>query len=153
LHDFQGKLLHTAQWDNSVDLTGKHVGLIGNGSSGIQVLPAIQPHVKHVTTFVREPTWVSPVQGMDQHKYTEEEKKGFAETPGALLAYRKELEYSMNAGYDLFLKGSPLNATTEAYMKDQMKQKIGNEDLASKLIPEWSVGCRRLTPGIGYLGE
>lgn len=31
LHDYKGKLLHTAHWDQSVDLNGKHVGLIGNG--------------------------------------------------------------------------------------------------------------------------
>ena len=31
LHDFQGKLLHSANYDTSYDLSGKHVGLIGNG--------------------------------------------------------------------------------------------------------------------------
>ena len=31
LKDFKGVLLHTARWDPSVDLSGKHVGLIGNG--------------------------------------------------------------------------------------------------------------------------
>ena len=31
LQDFKGTLLHTARWDSSVDLKGKHVGLIGNG--------------------------------------------------------------------------------------------------------------------------
>jgi len=31
LHSFRGKLLHSAAWDDSVDMTGKHVGLIGNG--------------------------------------------------------------------------------------------------------------------------
>ena len=31
LHDFKGTLLHTADYDESIDLTGKHVGLIGNG--------------------------------------------------------------------------------------------------------------------------
>jgi cation diffusion facilitator CzcD-associated flavoprotein CzcO len=31
LDKYKGTLLHTANWDDSVDLTGKHVGLIGNG--------------------------------------------------------------------------------------------------------------------------
>jgi cation diffusion facilitator CzcD-associated flavoprotein CzcO len=31
LKDFKGTLLHTASWDEKVDLTGRHVGLIGNG--------------------------------------------------------------------------------------------------------------------------
>jgi cation diffusion facilitator CzcD-associated flavoprotein CzcO len=32
-----------------------------------------------------------------------------------------------------------------------MKEKINNKYLEEKLIPDWSVGCRRLTPGINYL--
>lgn len=31
LHSFQGKIVHSAAWDQDVDLTGKVVGLIGNG--------------------------------------------------------------------------------------------------------------------------
>lgn len=31
LEQFEGKLLHSAAWDDSVDVAGKHVGLIGNG--------------------------------------------------------------------------------------------------------------------------
>ena len=31
LHDFKGKLVHSAAWDESLDLTDKHVGLIGHG--------------------------------------------------------------------------------------------------------------------------
>jgi cation diffusion facilitator CzcD-associated flavoprotein CzcO len=39
LHDFKGKLLHTAKYDRSWDLKGKNVALLGNGSSAIQVVP------------------------------------------------------------------------------------------------------------------
>ena len=31
LNDYKGKLVHTARWDQNLDVTGKHVGLIGNG--------------------------------------------------------------------------------------------------------------------------
>lgn len=31
LHSFRGKLLHSAAWDKTVDLSGKTLGLIGNG--------------------------------------------------------------------------------------------------------------------------
>ncbi|KAF1809387.1 FAD/NAD(P)-binding domain-containing protein [Eremomyces bilateralis CBS 781.70] len=151
LHDYKGKLLHTASWDDNVELKGKHVGLIGNGSSGIQVLPTIQPHVSKCTTFIREPTWVSPVQGLEQHKYTEEEKQDFVGKPGALTEYRKNVESGLNAQFGIFLKGSQINSETSDYMKELMKEKLHNQFLEEKLIPEWSVGCRRLTPGVGYL--
>lgn len=61
LKNFKGTLLHTANYDEKVDLTDKVVGLIGNGSSGIQVLPAVQPICSKLTTFIREATWVSPI--------------------------------------------------------------------------------------------
>lgn len=42
IESFKGPLLHSAAWDDNVELSGKHVGLIGNGSSGIQILPQVQ---------------------------------------------------------------------------------------------------------------
>lgn len=151
LFDFKGTLLHTANWDENVDLKGKNVGLIGNGSSGIQVLPTIQPHVNHVTTFIREPTWVSPVQGLEQHVFSQEERETFAKEPGKLTAYRKNIETGLNGQFALFLKNTNVNNATHDYMVQQMKEKLGDENLISKLIPDWSVGCRRLTPGVNYL--
>ncbi|KAF1990549.1 FAD/NAD(P)-binding domain-containing protein [Aulographum hederae CBS 113979] len=151
LHDYKGTLLHTANWDPNIDLRGKHVGLIGNGSSGIQVLPTIQPHVEQVTTFIREPTWVSPVQGLEQHVFSAEEKEAFANKPGELLDYRKNVERGLNGQFGIFLKDTKTNTETHAYMKAQMKEKLKNDFLEQKLIPEWAVGCRRLTPGVGYL--
>jgi cation diffusion facilitator CzcD-associated flavoprotein CzcO len=151
LEKYKGVLLHTANWDESVDLTGKHVGLIGNGSSGIQVLPAIRESCSKITTFIREPAWVSPTAGLEQHVFSEEEKRKFAEEPGALLSYRKEIENGMNGQFGIFLKDNQINIETQAYMVQQMKEKLGNPHLESKLIPDWRLGCRRLTPGVNYL--
>ncbi|RDW61594.1 hypothetical protein BP5796_11486 [Coleophoma crateriformis] len=151
LDKYKGTLLHTANWDDSVSLEGKHVGLIGNGSSGIQVLPKIQPIVKQVTTFIREPTWVSPVQGLEQHVYSDEEKRDFATKAGQLTEYRKGIERGLNGQFGIFLKNSKPNNDTHDYMIEQMKDKLQDSFLEKKLIPTWHVGCRRLTPGVGYL--
>jgi cation diffusion facilitator CzcD-associated flavoprotein CzcO len=40
LDSYKGTLLHTANWDDNVDLTGKHVGLIGNGQVNINLQPS-----------------------------------------------------------------------------------------------------------------
>ncbi|KAF6798223.1 monooxygenase [Colletotrichum sojae] len=151
LDSYKGTLLHTANWDEAVSLEGKHVGLIGNGSSGIQVLPAIRENCKKVTTFIREPAWISPVQGLEQHQFSPEEKREFCDQPGALLEYRKRVESGLNGQFGLFLKGNEVNRNTQAYMLQQMREKLEDPYLEEKLIPEWSVGCRRLTPGVGYL--
>jgi hypothetical protein len=43
LHSFQGTLLHSAAWSPSTDLRDQRVAVIGNGSSGIQLVTALQP--------------------------------------------------------------------------------------------------------------
>ncbi len=60
LEDFQGPKFHTARWEHNHELTGKVVAVVGTGSSATQVVPVIQPIVKHLYVFQREPGWVLP---------------------------------------------------------------------------------------------
>lgn len=72
LHDFKGHLIHTADWDDSYDVTGKNIALIGGGSSGIQVLPQIQPIVNRVDHYMKGKTWIAyRVPGKEQKQGTD----------------------------------------------------------------------------------
>lgn len=120
-------------------------------SSGIQILPAIRSQASKITTFIRRPTWVQPVQGFEQRYYSEGERREFETNPDALLEYRKHQESSLNGLFSLFLNDSDVQ---NAYLKDiteKMKEKLQNETLEQLVIPKWGVGCRRITPGINYL--
>ncbi len=57
---FAGRAFHTAEWPAEIDLTGKKVGVVGNGASAMQAVPAIAPAVKQLTVFARSPHWVAP---------------------------------------------------------------------------------------------
>lgn len=103
------------------------------------------------TTFIREPTWVSPVQGLEQHVFSDKERFDFATKPDVLRKYRQDVERGLNGQFGLFLKGTNTNNDTETYFRQQMSEKLQNEYLENRLIPNWAVGCRRLTPGVGYL--
>jgi cation diffusion facilitator CzcD-associated flavoprotein CzcO len=59
LKDFQGKLIHSADWDQDFDATGKDIALIGGGSSGIQILPALQPIAKHIDHYHHSKMWIA----------------------------------------------------------------------------------------------
>ena len=63
MHDFKGELLHSARWNDGYDFEGKTIGVIGSGSSAIQIIPTLQPVLKHLTAFIRSPTWIAPSQG------------------------------------------------------------------------------------------
>jgi len=58
LSSFAGPAMHTAGWDPSVDVSGKHVVIIGTGASGHQLAPAIAPEVKSLTICQRSRHWV-----------------------------------------------------------------------------------------------
>ncbi|MGR8950091.1 MAG: flavin-containing monooxygenase [Gammaproteobacteria bacterium] len=61
IDDFKGEIYHTGAWPQDVDLAGKRVGIIGTGSTGLQVITAIAPEVKHLTVFQRTPQYSVPV--------------------------------------------------------------------------------------------
>ena len=63
LDSFQGDWYHTAYWPHEgVDFTGKRVGVIGTGSSGIQVIPIIAEQAAHLTVFQRTANFSVPAR-------------------------------------------------------------------------------------------
>ncbi|RSL84918.1 hypothetical protein CEP51_003643 [Fusarium floridanum] len=163
LGDYKGKLMHSGQWDESVDLRHKRVGVIGNGSSAIQIVPSIQPleGIK-VWNFARSPTWVSNSFGdiammklgrqPGDSKFSRREQEYMARHPEHYHKIRKTLEGEASKKYFFTLKDSPEQATALAKFTDYMKKRLeGRPDLYEAIIPTFAPGCRRLTPGPGYL--
>lgn len=59
LHDFKGKLMHSAHYEEGYDLSNKRVAVIGAGSSGVQIVAAIQQKVQHLYHWIRSPIWIT----------------------------------------------------------------------------------------------
>lgn len=59
LWDFKGRVLHSADWDDSADMRDKRIALIGGGSSGIQILPSLQPVAKNIDHYNRSQMWIA----------------------------------------------------------------------------------------------
>jgi 4-hydroxyacetophenone monooxygenase len=62
---FTGPLFHTARWDDSQDLTGKRVAIIGTGASACQLAPALADIAGQLTIFQRTPPWILSIPGND----------------------------------------------------------------------------------------
>ncbi len=60
LDTFAGRVVHTGAWPDDLDITGKRVGVIGNGSTGNQVITASAPLAAHLTSFQRTPQYSVP---------------------------------------------------------------------------------------------
>ena len=61
LQTFKGPIYHTARWPQSpVDFSDQRVGVIGNGSSGLQIIPQLAPQVKQLLVFQRTAQYPVP---------------------------------------------------------------------------------------------
>src|SRR3569623_155533 len=76
---FKGKSYHTAFWpEGGVDFTGKRVGVIGTGSSGIQSIPKIAEQAKHLYVFQRTASYSIPAANKNlDASYTKEIKGNY----------------------------------------------------------------------------
>jgi cation diffusion facilitator CzcD-associated flavoprotein CzcO len=157
--NYKGVLAHSANYDPSLDLSGKKVAVIGNGSSGIQVTAAVQPLASQLSVYIRSPTWITANlgsrfigQGVPNIQYGEEQQKEWIESPEEYLKMRKEIEKELNFRFPLFVKGTAFQQTAKEFTNKDMRAKLEKKpELAEKIIPSFSVGCRRPTPGSGYL--
>lgn len=162
LDAFQGHTTHSARWDHGYDYAGKRIAVIGNGSSGIQIVPqmAALPHTV-VKNFVRGPAWVYYRAPPSQHlgrddpdpnpRYTDEERRRFRVDPAAHWEHRRRIVSRTNKAFSVFLKGAN-NVEGMRLASEQMAAKLGHDRrLCEILIPKWELGCRRITPGPGYL--
>ena len=57
---FTGRIFHTAEWPDDLDLTGRRVAVVGAGASAMQVVPAVAADVERLTVFQRSPQWIAP---------------------------------------------------------------------------------------------
>ena len=71
LDGFEGAKFHTSRWEHQHDLTDQVVAVVGTGSTATQIVPAIQPIVRRLYVFQREPGWVMPKGDRD---FTPEER-------------------------------------------------------------------------------
>ena len=63
MEEFKGRLFHTARWPQQpVDFTGRRVGIIGTGSSGVQSIPIIAQEAAALTVFQRTPAFSMPAE-------------------------------------------------------------------------------------------
>lgn len=139
MESFNGPIFHSARWDSSVDLTGKRVAVIGAGASAAQVVPGLQPIVKELLTFQREPGWVFP---KDDRDYTQEERNHLSR-----FGRRRLVRWKTLRAMDKGLKVASDPEAAEKMVKrgtDYINSVFADRpDLAEALTPSFAPRCKR----------
>jgi cation diffusion facilitator CzcD-associated flavoprotein CzcO len=147
LGDFEATVFHSAHWPENDMLAGRRVAVIGNGASAIQFVPAIAPHVEHMTIFQRTPGWVIPKQNKP---YSERTKRLYERAPWLQKAAREAMWAMMEATVPVFTRRPrwaaktalvPFRAMSEFQRLTQLR---GDKRLLEATKPDYPLGCKRL---------
>lgn len=150
LDNFKGPAFHTARWDDSAPIDGARVGLIGCGSTGIQIVTAINDRVEKLVHFQRSPQWVMPVP---QFPYTDEDRAAFRKDPALMDAIRYNEEYigAIKRFTDGItdMDGPQMQAIEDACLQN-LENSIRDPELKEKLRPDYRAACKRLIYSWNY---
>ena len=181
LAEFQGHWLHTGNWPKEVvDLTGRRVGVIGTGSSGIQVIPSIADKVEHLYVFQRTPSFSVPARNalldpafMQKTKASygvrrmrnRQSAAGYVYDPNFESALevpddrrRQEFELRWEKGgacflvaYKDLLLSHEANEAAADFVREKIRRIVRDPHVAEALIPrDYPIGARRLCLDSGY---
>ncbi|KAI5119485.1 hypothetical protein M0805_009509 [Coniferiporia weirii] len=149
INNFDGPIFHSACWRHDVSLSGKRVGVVGNGASAAQIIPRISADsTVEVTNFCRTPTWH---YGIPNFTYPTWSKWAFSHVPFVLKLQRFWIAFGYECVYLPFPNSNKfIQQRTRKAMIKYMKA-TAPEKYIDKLIPSYPPGCRRTIFDPGYL--
>lgn len=176
---FEGCIHHTGAWPHEgVDFGGLRVGVIGTGSSGIQVIPQIARQARQVVVFQRTanfsiPAWNAPLAPQDEQAFKAKyhEYRARAREVGTLYEFSDKAagevseqdrlrEYErrwkkggvnfVHAFNDLMLRQES-NDTIAEFVRAKIRQVVRDEETADSLCPrDHPLGSKRICVDTGY---
>ncbi len=143
LNDFEGTLFHSARWDHGVSLAGKRVGVVGTGSTAIQIVAAVTPEAQELSLFQRTPQWVMP---QENPPYSQQEKDEFRKHPEILQQLRSDISRLFADGFANAVVDakSPQLALINAACLANLEDSVKDPELRAKLRPDYQAACKRL---------
>jgi cation diffusion facilitator CzcD-associated flavoprotein CzcO len=139
---FRGALFHSARWDHQASVDGARVGIIGTGSTAVQIVSAIVDRTHTLALFQRTAQWIMPVVNSP---YSAEEKEAFRREPGLVA----DLHWHLSELFDGF-SGAVVNAQSPQmkYIEDtclaNLEDNVADLRLRERLRPNYRAACKRL---------
>jgi cation diffusion facilitator CzcD-associated flavoprotein CzcO len=141
LDSFEGTVMHSARWDDSHDLSGERVAVVGTGASAVQIVPAIQPVVESVTVYQRTAAWIVPRTDRPTKRWA---RWLYRRVPlvqrliRAFIYLTRELLVVGMAKHRRFL--APVQGVARAHLDRQVR----DPKLKAALTPDFTIGCKRI---------
>lgn len=138
---FTGASWHSSGWNHDVDLTGRHVTLIGVGASGVQIVPHIAAHAASVTVFQRSAPWVLPKADVP---VPTRRQRLFAALPWVQTLYRLRIYLRREKRGIGFHHRPDALRVAEPVVLRAIDAQITDPALRDLVTPDYRFGCKRV---------
>ncbi len=140
LEKFGGALFHSAEWDHDVELAGRRIGVVGNGSSGVQMMAPLSEVAHHLTMFQRTAQWILPVGNREYPPELRSRARRFPFIPRlARMYYQRMFEVFSAAVVEPGRRRRAVADRCRAYLAS-----VEDPELRRKLTPDYEPMCKRL---------
>jgi len=143
MQTFGGALFHSARWNHDVPLDGQRIGVIGTGSSAVQIVSALTKRARRLSLFQRTAQWIMPQENLP---YTAEERAKFRDDAQAIPHLRDMLKRRFTTQVaDAFVNpdSSSYHAIEQACVA-HLESQVTDPALRERLRPNYKVACKRL---------
>ena len=148
LDSFEGAMFHSARWDHDVAIDGARVGVIGTGSTAMQIVAAIVDRTEKLSLFQRTAQWVMPAVNP---AYTPEERAGFRQDRRLIEGVRDSVAQLFDHFSDGIINaGSPEMEMIETFCLDNLENSVTDPELRERLRPDYRAACKRLVVSTNF---
>jgi cation diffusion facilitator CzcD-associated flavoprotein CzcO len=139
---FAGPAFHSSRWDHSVSLPDKRIGLVGTGSTGVQITAELGGKVRQLKVFQRTAQWVCPMPNLRYSQLTRAALRRWPKLNG--LPYRF---WGWNVR--CFFGRAPIRPGFQRRLLTSLSQwnlrlSVRDPQLRAKLTPKDQPMCKRL---------
>jgi cation diffusion facilitator CzcD-associated flavoprotein CzcO len=162
LETFAGPSFHSSRWDHSVSLSDKRIGLIGTGSTGVQITAELGGKVRGLKVFQRTPQWIYPTPNL---RYSRLSRAALARWPVLnKVSYRFWQGYIEHALGRAVVEPCWQRRLMTAMCRWNLRLSVRDPDLRRRLTPDYQAMCKRQVlagryyqavqkPGVQVVGE
>lgn len=142
LASFKGACFHSSRWNHSISFDDKRVGVIGTGSTAIQITSALAGRVAKFELYQRTPQWIMPIENPS---FSEQDQSDFEKDPSRLAAVKAEADAAFqNFSNAVIDADSKEIHEIEAACLANLESNVTDLALREKLRPNYRAGCKRL---------
>jgi len=141
LEEFSGPVIHSQQWPDRLDLSGKRVAVIGSGASAIQFVPRIVDEVRQLDLYQRTPQWILP---KPDRPIGPVRRAIYRHFPPARLLVRFSLYLLLESRLPAFNRFPWLSAFHRHKARRWLRRQVADPNLRERLKPQYAMGCKRV---------